>query len=356
MVDDRTPEEIEEERAMSDEPFDAPLDVAPLEAAEVQRLADALDVMDRGAPPDLDARKDPELASLVNTAATLRNTLVGATESAAFDSYRARSRAYILHSLEADSLEHVYPVADERHLTALEPYQSRRRGFSRTRWVAMSSMAAAAAAVGVVFFVSASGGGGDPGVTDDLHVASIEASAQNFTSPDKEMEEIQRAVSAIRDNVSRGEPSTTELLRTVTESAAAVAKVIEDKPNTVTREAVSTYLATVNSARTVLDTVQPAADDGGALAAAQVTTEGGQLTASKFLSSATSTATPTPTATPTATPTPSPTAEPTESPTPTPTPTASPTPTPEPTATATPSPTPTPEPTRTPTPEPTSRP
>ncbi len=343
---------------MGDEPFGAsdldavpaPIEAAPLEAAEIQRLADALDVMDMGAMPNFDGREDPELASLVNAAATLRDTLAGATETASFESYRARSRAYILHTLEADSLEHSYPVADERHLTALGPYQSRRRGFSRARWIAMSSVAAAAAAVGAVFFVSANGGVTDPGGTDDLRVASVVSTAQNLTSPDKEMEQIQRAVSAIQDNVSRGEPSNTDLLRTVSESTAAVAKVIEDKPETVTREAVSTYLETLNSARTVLETAQPAEGGGGALAAALVTTEDGQITASRFLESATSTPTPTltPSATPSATPTPSPTATPTVTPSPTATPTESPTPTPEPTATATP--TPTPEPTETPTP------
>src|SRR5215211_2224281 len=100
MVDERRLEDSEEERAMGDESFDAldaPLDMAslemaPLEAAEVQRLADALELVDRGAQPDLDARKDPELASLLGTAATLRDTLGDATETASFESYRTRSK------------------------------------------------------------------------------------------------------------------------------------------------------------------------------------------------------------------------------------------------------------------------
>ena len=48
-----------------------PLMEDPFEAAEVQRLADALEVMDAGGRPDIDPREDPELASFVRAAGML---------------------------------------------------------------------------------------------------------------------------------------------------------------------------------------------------------------------------------------------------------------------------------------------
>src|SRR5206468_6601353 len=101
-------------------------------------------------------------------------------------------------------------------------------------------------------------------------------------------------------------------------------------PQQVSKEAVATYLQTVNTARTVLESVQPAEDGAGALAAAQVATEDGQVTATRFLENST------PTPTPTETPSPTPTATPTVTPTPTATPTQTATPTPTATATSSP--------------------
>src|SRR5690349_15014095 len=78
------------------------LDDAPFEAAEVQRLADLLEALDAGEPPAVNGREDPELAALVSTTALLRQHIADATGSASFESYHARSRAYILHTLESD--------------------------------------------------------------------------------------------------------------------------------------------------------------------------------------------------------------------------------------------------------------
>jgi hypothetical protein len=205
----------------------------------------------------------------------------------------------------------------------------------------MSSVAAAAAAVGLVFFVSADGDG-TPSGAGDVQVASVQT-GENLTSPDKEMEQIQRAVEEIQQSAERGQPADTDLLRTVALNTAAVADTIANKPATVSRQAVETYLDTVERASNVLRGVQTADNGAGTLVVlAQAAAEDGRVTASAFLRGETPTSTPSPTATPT----PTPTAEPTETPTPSPTP--SPTPTVEPTATATPEPTSTPEATSTP--------
>jgi hypothetical protein len=338
-------------------PFDEDLlDAAPLDAFEVQRFADSLDHLDAGSQLDLDAREDPELAGLVQTAGLLRQHLADATESSSFESYHARSRAYILHTLEADHaasepLEHRGGAPGDSGILRFEEHR-RFGGFSRARWALMSSVAAAAAVLGLVFFVSADQGG----APSDRSGAGVEAPAlgANLTSPEDELKRIQDAVNAIQDQTSRGEPADSALLRTVTESTARVAQVIETKPDTVTPQSVHTYLDTVTEARSALDKAGTSTEDGPALVAAQATTQDGQVTASRFLlgaaasATATPTASPTPTVTPTATPTPTetPTATPTETATPDPTETPSPTPTAEPTETVTPEPSATAKPTQ----------
>ncbi|MFN8585326.1 MAG: hypothetical protein U0446_08410 [Dehalococcoidia bacterium] len=320
---------------------DASIVVTPIEAMEVQRLADSLDRIEAGEHPRLRS-EDAELASLLRTAGRLRIQAEHLTDSSSFDSYHARSRAYILHSLERDALEQAGGAPEDPRIT---PLHVRTRQWGRTRWAVVSSAVATAAAAAALFIISLTGapGGNDGGVDVQPRLGA------NLTSQstEAELERIRRAVSAIQEHAARGEPADASLLRTVTESTAAVAKVIETKPQAVSREAVATYLETVNTARTVLETVAPEEGGVGALAAAQVATEGGQLTASRFLENAASTETATPegtgtaTATGTASATPSPTATPTRTPTATPTGTATRTPTATPTASATASPSPT---------------
>jgi len=339
--------------------LDAPrLALGPFEAAEVQRLADALDALDAGDEPDIDEREDPELASLLSTASLLHDRLDEATETASFESYHARSRAYILHTLESDALtapsgagiddagtlEHRGGAPGLPHIARIDEHRWF-SGFTRARWALLSSVAATAAALGLLFFVNAAPD--TPGGAGGVDVGPPAAAGVNLTSPEDELQEIQAAVNAIRDRTSRGQPADAALLRTVTKSTAAVARVIDTQPTTITKESVANYLDTVNTARDVLNEVQPSADGGTALVAAQAATEDGQVTASRFLGNvpepptATPTATPTPTPTATPTATASPTPEPTETPTATPTPeaTATSTPTAQPGETASPSPT-----------------
>jgi len=318
-----------------------PLGADPFEAAEVQRLASALDVLDTGRDPGIDPREDPDLASLVHTVNALRAELASATETPSFESYRERSRAYILHTLESGAIQTgtAYPVYRVEHHGGApeEPRtarfgEERRQRSDRRRWTALSAIAAAAAALGIVFFANA-GGDGNGGADDVL--VSQPGIPTNLTalSTEAELARIQQAVGQLQDNASRGKPTDADLLRTVTESTAAVAKMIETNPATVSKAAVTTYLETVSTARTVLDTVQPAEGGGGALAAAQVATEDGQLTASRFLENAPPAETPTPSPSPTPTPTATPAATSTATPAPTATATATATPAATPTVT-----------------------
>lgn len=342
---------------MQDERYDEPdemtppgsdtFDAVPFDAAEVQRFADALDRLDAGEHPRLHT-DDAELASLLRTAGRIRLEAERLTDTPSFESYHARSRAYILHSLERNPLEQAGGAPEDLRIT---PLHVRTHQWTRTRWATVSAAVATAAAAAALFIVSLTGssGGGDGGGVDIEPKLGANLTTQ---STEAELDRIRRAVSAIQEQVARGEPADASLLRTVTESTAAVAKVIETRPQAVSREAVATYLETVNTARTVLEVAAPQEGGVGALAAAQVATEDGQVTAARFLENVpatataeptgTATGTPTATSTPTRTPTATPTATPTRTPTPTPTatptrtPTAIPTPTSTPDATSTP--------------------
>lgn len=342
MQDDRHDEAQDAAPLDGPEGLDALFD-APLDAFEVQRFADTLDRLEAGERPRL-AHNDAELASLLRTAGRLRIEAEHLTDTPSFDSYRERSRAYILHTLERDLLEQAGGAPEDPRIT---PLRLRTHQWTRSRWALVSSTVATAAAAAALFIVSLTGtpGGSDGGVDAGPSLGA------NLTtrSTEAELERIRFAVTAIQEHAAKGEPADASLLRTVTESTAAVAKVIENTPSSVSREAVSNYLDTVNAARTVLDTVASEQDGVGALAAAQVATEDGQLTAARFLENvpATATAEATGTATATATATATPTATPTTTPGATPTPTATPAPTSTATGTATP-------PVEEPTPDPTN--
>src|SRR5262245_53621743 len=127
--------------------------VTPFEAVEVQRLAEALDDLDGGTVPDIDPREDPEIASLLSTASQLHESLTEVTQSNAFESYRARSRAYVLHTLEADwAGRQQYAAPRDLRISVFGPRPNRTA--RRARWAVAGAIAAAAAALGTVFFTA----------------------------------------------------------------------------------------------------------------------------------------------------------------------------------------------------------
>ena len=100
---------MSDKRFMGDDLAEVAL--TPAERREAMRLAEVLDALEAGAPAPMSATEDPELASLVQTAGLLRDGMASSTETASFQSYRARSRGYILHTLEeqqraADTTRH----------------------------------------------------------------------------------------------------------------------------------------------------------------------------------------------------------------------------------------------------------
>lgn len=305
---------MSDERFLGDELAETAL--TPAERLEAMRLADVLDALEAGTPAPMSATEDPELASLVQTVGLLRDGMAAGTETTSFQSYLARSRAYILHTLEEQ----------QRAAEAARHAAQRRDGlvpFVRRRWAVLAPVAAAAAVAAFTLATT------DVGAPTGSEGGPAVASNRTAASTDAELDRIRQAVELLNMRAERGEPVDASLLRTITETSAAVANKIEAAPQLVSREHVATYQRALTQSTTVLTTVQPAAGSEDALAAAQRATQDGVVAAARYLGtdatpSATATGTPKPSATPkpatpTATPAPSATATPTAAPSATPT-------------------------------------
>ncbi len=284
--------------------------------AEAQRLDEALEELASGREPDVDPREDPALAGLVQTAAVLQHLFADATDGPAFDSYRARSRAAILHRMERAPVS----LAAER----------RRR--LRTRVVSVFAPMAAAAAAAAITFTAFAGGGlsGTPQLATGPTVEN-----QTPRSLDAQLARLQTTLAEIASNTQRGVPVQTDLLRRVTEDNASVQQQIAAQPERVDPGTVAQYARAANQSRQVLQTAKPEAGAEGALSAAQVTADQGVVTAARYLESHGDAGTPVATETATATPEATETATPTSEVTATETPTADTTETPTSTVTAT---------------------
>ncbi len=306
----------------------------PVEIAQIMRLDDALQRQASGLVPDLDPREDPELATLLATALAMDDTFAAAADTHSFHSFRHRSRAAILHALEA---EQPVPLRE------------------RIRVVVAAAAGLAALVIGVASF----GGpaldtirgneGSQPGVT---------VAVPNLTerSSQEQLSRLSAAVQGIRESANTGQPLTSATLREFTETAVSFANAIEREPNSVSPDAVLQYQQSAQEVQAALASRQAEPGSEDAAAAAAHAAEDAMTVATRWLGGSVTDEPKAGDETPTATATATATATPTESPTATGTPTATPTvdpdetatPDAEPTGTATPSTTPSTTPSATP--------
>jgi hypothetical protein len=255
------------------------------EDSEVQanRLAEALEALDRGEPPELDPREDPDLASLVGAAQRLRRAgeLVEARPS-----YVRRSREMLQHRLERRT----------------------RRSLWRRAWP--TTMSAAAAALLVITVVSLAGGGSEPPlqmsvvpvadtVEEPTRPSSLAESSPAQPSADEpseldqvpnatvlsvaeDLRRMRDAVFGIEASISRGEPVERRLLEDAAVGAARVAIRIKDDPKSLDGEMVLVYVQAASAAREALRSVTIAEGGEAALAAARIAADDGVVTAARF--------------------------------------------------------------------------
>ncbi|MSQ29159.1 MAG: hypothetical protein EXR68_01545 [Dehalococcoidia bacterium] len=248
------------------------------EIEEAERFADVLDTLEAGGQPDVEALMEAKLASLLRTADVVHETGFLATGTAAFDSYRARSRAYVLHTLEQQ--RRAAPVL----APGVIPFVVRHR-----RWTVFAPVAAAAAAAGLMLFTPFASAPGDGRPSTAANLTNL------ATSNDLELKRITGALATLTQRSTSGELVDASILRTITESTTVVANRIETQPQSVSKEHVESYQRVVEQSSTALSAVLPAVGTADALAAAQRATEDGKVTAARFLVAET-TPTPTPAA------------------------------------------------------------
>ena len=230
-----------------------PQDAAAL--ADAVRLADALERDEAGLAVDLDPTEDPALAALIALAQQMRGPIAQATDPQSFHSFHHRSRAAILHALEEEERA---PA-----VTAFRPRASR-------LWFSLAG-AAAAAAIGLAI-LGAPAGRPAPG-GENLTVASTT----------DELDRIAVAIASIQQRSQRGESVPAPLLQDVIEGSARMSNLIEQRPDVISREAVTAYHQAVQNGAQVLDgaTAGPGAE--GALAAAQRAAKDGAVVATRYL-------------------------------------------------------------------------
>lgn len=135
--------------------------VSDAELADAERFAEILDLMDAGGGVDLDPREDPTLAALTTVAAQLQDSARDATSTPRFESYRARSRDYLLGRIERERAA-VAASAPPAEPAREEP--SGLFGVPFLRWTVLAPVASAAAAAALVlaFVVATDGGASTP--------------------------------------------------------------------------------------------------------------------------------------------------------------------------------------------------
>ena len=249
-----------------------PQDADAVEAAEAMRLADVLDRVEAGHAPDLDPTEDPALSRLLVTATRVRFELGAVRDERAFRSFHTRSRTAILHALEPRPKVVPFPYSGHA------PFGRWRR----TSVLAPFAAVAAAAAIAI----SALGSNVPP---DPLSGRGTPDAAVANLTPRTTIEELDRlaiAIADIQERAQSGQSVPAPLLRAVSEGTARVANLIEQSPERVSKETVTTYIQAAQNSQNILDTLSTKTvdqDAQGALAAAQRTARDGVVVAARFL-------------------------------------------------------------------------
>ncbi len=179
---------------MPDELLEGDL-VSDAELADAERFAEILDRMDAGGGVDLDPREDPTLAALTTVAAQLQDSARDATSTPRFESYRARSRDYLLGRIERERAA-VAASAAPAEPAPEEPLGL--FGIPLLRWTVLAPVASAAAAAALVLaFVVATDGGATAPVEPQT-AARVDPPAAQPVADDADEQEAVEPVGELR--------------------------------------------------------------------------------------------------------------------------------------------------------------
>lgn len=262
------------------------------ELLEAQRLADVLDAVEAGRTSGVDAREDPELASLLATTQLLRASWSAA---APLPGYAARSRTHVLDSMRPAAMRPaaLRPAAPQRGalLVLLRP--------SRWRWTLLAPVASAAAAAVVTFAVSLATLGGGSGDARGLAPTAAPAFAAASDAPrpsfvegadapavqqsvERELARLTVTLEQIHGKVANGERIDELLLSDISRSASFVSRQIVNSPDAVKSETVVGYAQAVVQATPLLRSAQIVASSEPALLSARLATTDGAVVAARY--------------------------------------------------------------------------
>ena len=264
-------------------------DLDPQEELEVQRLADALDAVEAGQDPAVDLREDPELASLLTTAASLRETW---RSLAPAPDHVARWRSRALESMErSGGAVPAKVVPFYRRRSVLSPIASAAAAAAITFTITMFAVSDVKApeqrpeAVSAQPAAELTGPARPPFVeiaVPQRPPADEAPAIEPGVPPEqlavealvRDLRRIESALAEIRRRAELGEPVDADLLRTVTEGTARVASQIAMAPESVSPTTVATYFQSVSPGREILNSAQVVEGDEAALETARAATWG----------------------------------------------------------------------------------
>ena len=266
---------------------------------DAERFAESLDALDEGRNPHVDPFEDPGLALDLEAAQALRAASAAVEPRA---TYRERSRALLLQSMRgASGGKQAAPVPFYRRWSlVLAPVAAAAAAAAITVAVLGGSSSAPTSAPTVApepeQLAAVAPEPAAPAVTpsraaaaledelDELAAAVPAAAVPNLTSRSvvEELDRITMALETINERAGGGELVDTALLRTVTEHTSKLAAQIESDPDSITEQAVITYIKAVATGRTVLAQAAVSPGNEAALFAAQQAAQDGVDVASTY--------------------------------------------------------------------------
>ena len=269
---------------------------------DAERFAESLDALDEGRNPHVDPFEDPGLALDLEAAQALRAASAAVEPRA---TYRERSRALLLQSMRgASGGKQAAPVPFYRRWSlVLAPVAAAAAAAAITVAVLGGSSSAPTSAPTVApepeQLAAVAPEPAAPAVTpsraaaaledeldelDELAAAVPAAAVPNLTSRSvvEELDRITMALETINERAGGGELVDTALLRTVTEHTSKLAAQIESDPDSITEQAVITYIKAAATGRTVLAQAVVSPGNEAALFAAQQAAQDGVDVASTY--------------------------------------------------------------------------
>jgi hypothetical protein len=253
---------------------------------ELTRFADILTALDEGAAAGIDRTEDPSLASLLDTAALVRSSLLASTESARFESFQYDSRRRIQNPLPM-------PAARKSVTPVAPPW------WRRWQFTIAPAATAAAAIITTVFVVGGLSGGAVPANPDaeqqptrsPAAVAATEAptvedvpadtASENLTrlSVEEQVQYLQDLRTKLEARVAAGEPVDAESLDELTTAIDDLTERLATNPDEFQAVTRNSFLATTGLTSVALSQASVSADDASALEAAQASVQDGIVVA-----------------------------------------------------------------------------